>query len=219
VIIAIDGPAAAGKGTLGRRLAEYFGFAYLDTGKLYRSIGFKILQADGNLDDPLQALDAANSLKPEDLNYPAITGDEAAAAASKIAGFESTRAALRHFQRDFAANPPGGAIGAILDGRDIGTVICPDADIKIFITADLETRAKRRHKELLERGEPSIYARVLRGMSDRDTRDLARTVAPLIPADDAYLLDTASLDADAALASVIEYIDAQSVSKASDKTV
>ena len=219
MIIAIDGPAAAGKGTLGRRLAEYFGFAYLDTGKLYRSIGFKILQAGGNLDDPLQALDAANSLKPEDLNYPAITGDEAAAAASKIAGFESTRAALRHFQRDFAANPPGGAIGAILDGRDIGTVICPDADIKIFITADLETRAKRRHKELLERGEPSIYARVLRGMSDRDTRDLARTVAPLIPADDAYLLDTASLDADAAFTSVIEYIDAQSVSKASDKTV
>jgi cytidylate kinase len=219
VIIAIDGPAAAGKGTLGRRLAEYFGFAYLDTGKLYRSIGFKILQAGGNLDDPLQALDAANSLKPEDLNYPAITGDEAAAAASKIAGFESTRAALRHFQRDFAANPPGGAIGAILDGRDIGTVICPDADIKIFITADLETRAKRRHKELLERGEPSIYARVLRGMSDRDTRDLARTVAPLIPADDAYLLDTASLDADAAFALVIEYIDAQFVSKASDKTV
>ena len=219
MIIAIDGPAAAGKGTLGRRLAEYFGFAYLDTGKLYRSIGFKILQAGGNLDDPLQALDVANSLKPEDLNCPAITGDEAAAAASRIAGFESTRAALRHFQRDFAANPPGGAIGAILDGRDIGTVICPDADIKIFITADLETRAKRRHKELLERGEPSIYARVLRGMSDRDTRDLARTVAPLIPADDAYLLDTASLDADAAFASVIEYIDAQSVSKASDKTV
>ena len=218
MIIALDGPAAAGKGTLGRRLADHFGFAYLDTGKLYRAIGLKILRANGDLDDPQQALDAAKSLKAEDLNDLAIVGDEAAAAASRVAGFEATRAALRQFQRNFAASPPDGATGAILDGRDIGTVICPDADIKIFITADLETRAKRRHKELLERGEPSIYARVLRDMSERDTRDSTRAVAPLIPADDAYLLDTTALDADAAFAAAIAHIDAQSVPPASGKT-
>jgi CMP/dCMP kinase len=218
MIIALDGPAAAGKGTLGRRLADHFGFAYLDTGKLYRAIGLKILRANGDLDDPQQALDAAESLKPDDLNDPAIVGDEAAAAASRVAGFEATRAALRQFQRSFAASPPDGETGAILDGRDIGTVICPDADIKIFITADLETRARRRHKELLERGEPSIYARVLRDMGERDTRDSTRVVAPLVPADDAYLLDTATLDADAAFAAALSHIDAQSVSIASSKT-
>ena len=218
MIIALDGPAAAGKGTLGRRLAKHFGFAYLDTGKLYRAIGLKILRASGDLDDPQQALDAAKSLKPEDLDDPAIAGDEAATAASRVAGFETARAALRQFQRSFAANPPAGATGAILDGRDIGTVICPDADIKIFITADLETRARRRHKELLERGEPSIYARVLREMGERDKRDSTRAVAPLIPADDAYLLDTAALDADAAFAAAIAHIKAQSVLTASGKT-
>ena len=218
MIIALDGPAAAGKGTLGRRLADHFGFAYLDTGKLYRAIGLKVLRANGDLDDPQQALDAAKSLKPEDLNDPAIVGDEAAAAASRVAGFEAAREALRQFQRNFAASPPNGATGAILDGRDIGTVICPDANIKIFITADLETRARRRHKELLERREPSIYARVLRNMGERDTRDSTRAVAPLIPADDAYLLDTEALDADAAFAAAIAHIDAQSVPIASSKT-
>ena len=218
MIIAIDGPAASGKGTLGRRLADHYNLAYLDTGKLYRAIGLKILRADGDPSDPQQARKAAESLAQEDLDDPDIVGDEAAAAASNVAAIDAARAALKQFQREFAANPPAEATGAVLDGRDIGTVICPDADIKIFVTADLETRARRRHKELLERGEPSIYARVLRDMDERDVRDSTRAVAPLKPADDAFLLDNAALDADAAFAAAVAHIEAYFASGASGKT-
>ncbi len=218
MIIAIDGPAAAGKGTLGRRLADHFNLAYLDTGKLYRAIGLKVLRADGDPSNPQLARKAAESLAQEDLDDPDIVGDEAAVAASKVAAIEAAREALRRFQREFAANPPAGAAGAVLDGRDIGTVICPDADIKIFVTADLETRARRRHKELLERGETSIYARVLRDMGERDVRDSTRAVAPLKPADDAFLLDNAALDADAAFAAAVAHIEACYGSAASGKT-
>lgn len=218
MIIALDGPAAAGKGTLGRRLADHFGFAYLDTGKLYRAIGLKILRANGNPSDPEQARDAAESLSQEDLNDPKLVGDEAAEAASRVATVEAARAALRQFQRNFAASPPDGSTDAVLDGRDIGTIICPDAEIKIFVTADIKARAGRRHKELLERGEPSIYARVLRDMGERDKRDSTRAVAPLVPAYDAFLLDTTALDADAAFAAAIAYIEAHSASGAPGKT-
>ncbi len=218
MIIAIDGPAAAGKGTLGRRLADHYDLAYLDTGKLYRAIGLKIMRANGDPSDPQQARDAAESLAQSDLDDPDITGDQAAEAASRVAAIEDARASLRQFQRNFAANPPDGTGGAVLDGRDIGTVICPDAEIKFFVTADLETRARRRHKELLERGETSIYARVLRGMGERDVRDSTRAVAPLRPADDAFLLDDAALGVDAVFAAAVAYIEAHLASEASSKT-
>ncbi len=206
MIIAIDGPAAAGKGTLSRRLANHFNFAHLDTGKLYRAIGLKILRSGGNPSHPGQALKAVTSLQHVDLNDSDILSDKAAIAASQVAVVEVARNALKQFQRSFAANPPDGAKGAILDGRDIGTIICPDADIKIFVTANLQTRARRRHKELLERGETSIYARVLRDMGERDVRDLTRTLAPLKPADDAFVLDCTALDADSAFAEVVTHI-------------
>ena len=140
------------------------------------------------------------------MNDSDILSDKAAIAASQVAVVEVARNALKQFQRSFAANPPDGAKGAILDGRDIGTIICPDADIKIFVTANLQTRARRRHKELLERGETSIYARVLRDMGERDVRDLTRTLAPLKPADDAFVLDCTALDADSAFAEVVTHI-------------
>ena len=218
MIIAIDGPAAAGKGTLGRRLADHYDLAYLDTGKLYRAIGLKIIRANGDPSDPQQARDAAESLAQADLDDPDVAGDQAAKAASRVAAIEEARTSLRQFQRSFAENPPDGTNGAVLDGRDIGTVICPDAEIKFFVTADLETRAGRRHKELLERGEPSIYARVLREMGERDVRDSTRAVAPLKPADDANLLDNAALDVDAVFAAAVAYVDAHLASEAFSKT-
>ena len=206
MIIAIDGPAAAGKGTLGRRLAEHFGLAYLDTGLIYRAIASKMSQRDLDPADPGAAAAVARTLSAEDLEDPALRGDEAAQAASQVAAIPDVRAAVLDFQRDFAAHPPGGARGAVLDGRDIGTVVCPDADRKLFVTADLEARATRRFQELRERGVESIYARVLEDMAERDARDSQREVAPLVPAIDAFMLDTTELEADAAFAAALKFI-------------
>ena len=206
MIIAIDGPAAAGKGTLGRRLAEHFGLAYLDTGLIYRAIASKMLQRDLDPADPEAAAAVARTLSAEDLEDSALRGDEAAQAASQVAAIPDVRAAVLKFQRDFAAHPPGGARGAVLDGRDIGTVVCPDADHKLFVTADLEARATRRFQELRERGVESIYARVLQDMAERDARDSQREVAPLVPAIDAFMLDTTELEADAAFAAALKFI-------------
>ena len=206
MIIAIDGPAAAGKGTLGRRLAEHFGLAYLDTGLIYRAIASKMLQRDLDPADPEAAAAVARTLSAEDLEDPALRGDEAAQAASQVAAIPDVRAAVLDFQRNFAAHPPGGARGAVLDGRDIGTVVCPDADHKLFVTADLEVRATRRLQELRERGVESIYARVLQDMAERDARDSQREVAPLVPAIDAFMLDTTELEADAAFAAALKFI-------------
>lgn len=206
MIIAIDGPAAAGKGTLGRRLAEHFGLAYLDTGLIYRAIASKMSQRDLDPADPETAAAVARTLSAEDLEDPALRGDEAAQAASQAAAIPDVRAAVLDFQRDFAAHPPGGARGAVLDGRDIGTVVCPDADHKLFVTADLEARATRRFQELRERGVESIYARVLEDMAERDARDSQREVAPLVPAIDAFMLDTTELEADAAFAAALKFI-------------
>jgi cytidylate kinase len=205
-VIALDGPAAAGKGTLGRRLAAHFRLAYLDTGLLYRAVGVRVLAAG---DDPAckeAALKAARSLAPADLDDPRLRGDEAASAASVVAEIPEVRQALVSFQREFAAHPPEGTKGAVLDGRDIGTVICPGADVKIFVTASPETRAKRRLKELRERGIASIHSRVLREMKERDARDSARAVAPMRAAEDATVLDTTDLDADGAFAKALEVI-------------
>ncbi|MDP6389663.1 MAG: (d)CMP kinase [Alphaproteobacteria bacterium] len=209
MIVAIDGPSASGKGTLARRIAEHFGYAHLDTGKIYRAIGRAVVRAGGDPADPAAALEAATALDPASLDDPALGGDEAARAASQVALMQPVRDQVLDFQRQFAERPPGGAEGAVLDGRDIGTVVCPAAHVKLFVTASDEVRAERRHKELLERGEAPIYARVLQEMRERDARDTKRDVAPLRPAEDAFVLDTSDLDADAAFAAALEFIEAR----------
>lgn len=214
MIIAIDGPAASGKGTLARRLADHFGLAYLDTGLLYRAVGAKV--RDRGIDPASPGAAAvARDLAADDLDDPRLRLDEAAASASLVAAQAKVRAALRDFQRDFARSPPdtprGPAAGAVLDGRDIGTQVCPDADVKLFVTAAAEVRAERRLKELQERGLEAIYGRVLRDMNERDRRDRERDVAPLKPADDAFVLDTSGLDADAAFAKALDFIQSRNL--------
>jgi cytidylate kinase len=198
MIIAVDGPVAAGKGTLARRLAAALDYAYLDTGSIYRAVAAKILAAGGDPQDPATAEAAARELAPDDLERDDLRHEAVGQAASQVAALPAVRSALLTFQRDFAARPPGGAAGAVLDGRDIGTVVCPDADVKFFLTASVEARAERRHKELIERGEESIYARVLQDLRERDARDSGRATAPLRAAADAVRLDTSGMDADQA---------------------
>jgi cytidylate kinase len=210
MIIAIDGPAGSGKGTLARSLAAHFSYPHLDTGKLYRAVGLSVIETGGDPADEKSAIDAARAINPQTIDNANLLGDEAAAAASKVAAIEAVRAILLTFQRRFANSPPGGAGGAVLDGRDIGTVVCPDADVKFFITASAEVRAARRHKELLDRGEPSIYARVLQDMKVRDERDQSRSVAPLKPALDAMVVDTSELDATAVFKTAVDLVLARS---------
>jgi CMP/dCMP kinase len=207
MIIAVDGPAAAGKGTLARRLALALDLAYLDTGALYRAVGLSVLRAGGDPADEAAAVDAAENLDRSILDDPELRGDAAASAASKVAAIPAVRQVLLAFQRDLAANPPDGKQGAILDGRDIGTVVCPEADVKIFVTASPEARAERRLKELQGRGIEAIYANVLQDMKERDARDQARAVAPLVPAEDAHILDTTDLDADEAFEQALAIVD------------
>jgi cytidylate kinase len=193
-VIAVDGPAASGKGTLGRRLARHFGLAYLDTGLLYRATARRLLERGADPADAAAAAAAARGLGLDDLDPETLRDDETANAAGIVAAHAGVRAALIDVQRRFAAAPPGGEAGAVLDGRDIGTVICPDAPIKIFVEAGIEVRARRRHKELRARGLESIYSRVLRDMRERDARDRSRAIAPLVPAGDACVLDTTEAD-------------------------
>ena len=198
MIIAVDGPVAAGKGTLARRLAAALDYAYLDTGSIYRAVAAMILAAAGDPEDPETAAAAARNLAPIDLQRDDLRLETVSQAASKVAAIPTVREALLAFQRGFAERPPGGKKGAVLDGRDIGTVVCPEADVKFFLTASVEARATRRHKELLERGEESIYARVLQDLRERDARDSGRATAPLMAAEDAVRLDTSTMDADQA---------------------
>ena len=200
MIIAVDGPVAAGKGTLARRLAEALDCAYLDTGSIYRAVAARILAGGGDPEDPATAAAAARALTPADLERDDLRLEQVGQAASQVAAIPAVREALLAFQRDFASRPPGGKGGAVLDGRDIGTVVCPDADKKFFLTASVEARAARRHKELIARGERSIYARVLQDLRERDARDSGRATAPLRAADDAVRLDTSGMDADEAFA-------------------
>lgn len=202
MIIALDGPAASGKGTLARRIARELGYSHLDTGKLYRAVGMAVLRQGGDPTDAAAAEAAARTLDTDTLDDPELGDDAAAQAASKVSAIPAVRAALLEMQRAFAARPPG----AVLDGRDIGTVVCPEADVKLYVTASDEIRAKRRHKELLDRGKVSIYARVLQDLKERDARDSARSVAPMKPADDAVVLDTTVLDVEAAYAAAMERI-------------
>jgi cytidylate kinase len=207
MIIAIDGPAAAGKGTLARRLADHFDLALLDTGLLYRAVGMNLVRAGADPDDAAKAAEAARNLKPEDLEAGDLRDDAAADAASRVSAVPDVRAALLDFQRSFAAEPPGGTRGAVLDGRDIGTVVCPDAESKLFVTASPEVRAERRYLELRERGLDAIHGRVLADMKERDARDSERTVSPLEPAKDAFLLDTSDLDADGVFTAALDFIN------------
>ena len=208
MIIAIDGPAGSGKGTLARGLADALNYSHLDTGKLYRCVGLAVLSIGKNPADEEAALQQAKKLDLQDINNIDIMGDLAAGAASKIARFQKVRDELLQLQKDFARNPPGDCKGAVIDGRDIGTVVCTDAEFKFFITASAEVRAERRHKELLARDEPSIYARVLDDMLARDESDKTRSIAPLKPASDAKVIDTSELDADTVLAIALRTIKA-----------
>ena len=196
-VIAIDGPAASGKGTLARRLAERFGFAHLDTGALYRATAFLVLQQAGDPADPVAAARAAGLVHYRLLSDPRLRGDAVSAAASVVATIPGVRRALLELQRDIAAHPPAPAQGAILDGRDIGSVVCPAAEVKLFVTASPAERARRRFAELRQQGVAVILEDVLQDLKERDARDTERRAAPLIAASDATVIDTTTLDADA----------------------
>ena len=206
MIVSVDGPSASGKGTVARRLSRALGLVYLDTGQIYRAVAALVLAAGKDPADPHAALAAAQALVPEDLDRPNLRDEDVGQAASIVAAIPAVRAALLGFQRGFARTPPGGANGAILDGRDIGTVVFPGADAKLYVTASPEVRARRRHEELIGRGADSIYARVLEDMKERDRRDESRAVAPSRPAPDALVLDTSSLDPDEVFETALAFI-------------
>ncbi len=209
IIIAIDGPAAAGKGTLARRLAAHLGYAYLDTGAIYRAVALKLLKQNIAADDIPAILAAARTLDPAELAADELRTDPVGNMASQIAAIPALRDALVNFQRTFAACPPEDRPGAVLDGRDIGTVICPKADKKLFVTASTEERARRRYRELTDKGEQVTEKEVLDDLEKRDARDQNRAVAALRPAEDAYLLDTTNLGIDEAFAAALDYIAAR----------
>jgi cytidylate kinase len=204
MIIAIDGPAASGKGTLARRLAGHYGLAYLDTGSLYRAVAHGVLAVGGDPADEDDAVAAARRLGEADIPEDALRTPAVSQAASVVAAIPAVRKAILAFQREFAARPPG----AVLDGRDIGTIVCPDADVKLFVTASAETRARRRYLELAASGGGVDEAHVLADLMERDRRDRERDVAPLVQAADAHLLDTTDLGIEAAFKAAVELIDA-----------
>jgi cytidylate kinase len=204
MIIAIDGPAASGKGTLGRKLAAHFGLRHLDTGLLYRAVARALLDAGTSLDDRAAAVEAARGLDAARLDEARLKARGMAEPASIVSAIAEVRAALIDLQRRFAASPPG----AVLDGRDIGTVICPDADVKIFVDAAPEVRAGRRAAELRHKGESVDEAAVLADVIRRDARDRDRAAAPLVRAADAHLLDTTHLDIDAAFRAAVAIVEA-----------
>ncbi|HAO41563.1 MAG TPA: (d)CMP kinase [Afipia sp.] len=204
MIIAIDGPAASGKGTLGKRLAHHYGYRHLDTGVIYRAVAYALLEAGSDLSDEKLAIAAAMELDPEKFGNPVLKTQKVGDAASVVSAIPKVREVLINFQRQFAADPPG----AVLDGRDIGTVICPDADVKIFVVADPHVRARRRTLEALARGEAADEAAVLADILKRDERDQNRATAPLKAAPDAYLLDNSQLDIESGVRAAIDIVEA-----------
>jgi cytidylate kinase len=204
MIIAIDGPAASGKGTLAKRLAAHYGYRHLDTGVIYRAVAHALLTAGLRLDDEAKAVTIALELDPGTFGDPALKSQAVGSAASVVSALPRVREALVAFQRQFAADPPG----AVLDGRDIGTVICPDAEVKIYVVADPRIRAQRRALEARSRGEPADEAAVLADILARDERDQNRATAPLKQAADAYLLDNSHLDIEGGVRAAIDIVEA-----------
>lgn len=202
LVIAVDGPASSGKGTLARRLAEHYDLDYLDTGSLYRAVGLKLVYGGKDPSDKKAAIEAAKSIDDHDLSNPRLRQERIGQAASIVSSYPEVRTALLDYQRNFAK----GKKGAVLDGRDIGTVVCPDADFKFFITATLYTRAKRRHRELTGENIEVVFESILEDLRERDLRDEKRAVAPLKPAEDAYIMDTSKLDASEVFAQACELI-------------
>jgi len=215
MIIAVDGPAGAGKGTLARRIAETYNLAYLDTGALYRGVGLHVLDMGADPEDVASATHAAKNLDIEILDSPQLRTEDAGEAASKVAAIPQVRAALLEFQREFAQNPMSKKgeekqyIGSILDGRDIGTVVCPKADLKLFITASAEERARRRTLELQAKGHDAIHEHVLLDILARDERDRDRATAPMVQAKDAVVLDTTHLNADEVFDRVVKLLESK----------
>ncbi|HEY1474812.1 MAG TPA: (d)CMP kinase [Pseudolabrys sp.] len=212
MIIAIDGPAASGKGTLGKRLAAHYGLRHLDTGLLYRAVAKAVLDAGHHPDDAAAAAAAAQALDPARFDEAALKTHKVGEAASVVSAIPAVRSALLAFQRDFAARPPG----AVLDGRDIGTVICPDADVKIYVTATPEVRARRRAAEYRAQGRDIDEATVLADILKRDERDSQRTTAPLKQAPDAHLLDTTHLAIEPAIRAAIDIVEATRAGRGRD---
>jgi cytidylate kinase len=212
MIIAIDGPAASGKGTIGKKLAAHYGLRHLDTGLLYRAVGKSVLDAGKRSDDENAALAAALTLDPTRFDEAALKAYSISEAASIVSAIPAVRAALLAFQRDFAAKPPG----AVLDGRDIGTVICPQAEVKIFVTAAPEVRARRRALEFTATGKPMDEAAVLADIRARDARDMNRAAAPLKQAADAHLLDTTEMDISSAIRAAIDIVEATRAGRGRD---
>jgi cytidylate kinase len=204
MIIAIDGPAASGKGTLGKRLAHHYRYRHLDTGVIYRAVAWSLMQAGADPGDELLAVAAALQLDPEKFGNPILKTQKVGEAASVVAAIPKVRQVLVNFQRQFAADPPG----AVLDGRDIGTVVCPHAEVKIFVVADPQVRARRRTLEARARGEEADEAAVLADILKRDERDRNRPVSPLRPAPDAHTLDNSDLDIEAGVRAAIAIVEA-----------
>lgn len=207
-IIAVDGPAASGKGTVARKLAEALNFAYMDTGILYRAVAFEVIDSGLSVKDKKDAHNAAQNLIKKIKNAtnsntiwenPRLRDDDIGQAASKVAAIPEVREILNKLQKDFAKNPGNNVDGAILDGRDIGTIICPNADLKLFVTAKIEIRTQRRVKELQSKGIAATYSTVLDDMRERDSRDIKRENAPLARAEDAIIIDNSDLNADETL--------------------
>jgi len=209
MIIAVDGPAASGKGTLARRLAAAYDLAYLDTGSLYRGVAYLVMSRGQDPNDKDAALDAARALDPASIPDAEIRRDEIGAAASIVAAMDEVRGAIRDLQIKFAHHPPDGKSGAVLDGRDIGTVICPEADVKIFVDAAPEVRAERRHLELQARDPDQApdYDRILADLQERDRRDQNRSSSPLKPAEDSYLLDTTNFSIESTFQAACRIVD------------
>ena len=208
LVIALDGPAAAGKGTLARRLAESYNLAYLDSGTLYRGVGLAVLRQGLDPTNESAATAAAVGLRPEILAEPEIRVESTSQAASKVAAIPAVRAALLDWQRHFAARPPAGKAGAVLDGRDIGTVIAPEAPAKLYVTATPEVRAERRRRQLEAQGEAVPFEEVLADILKRDARDGGRETAPMAAAKDAILLDTSEMTIDRAFDAARRIVEA-----------
>ena len=204
MIIAIDGPAASGKGTIARRIAEHYGYHYLDTGLLYRAVAFELIRNGENVENTEAAEQIAGNLSSDVLDDPGLRDPGVGDAASIVASMASVRQLLLTYQQEFSRQPPG----AVLDGRDIATVVCPGADVKLFITATLEERARRRHLQLVESNPDLTYSQVFELLEKRDLRDTSRAIAPLEKSADAHLLETTNLSIEAVYKAAVEIIDA-----------